>query len=85
VSRRESQLGEKINILRHSLVPKASKLSEKDIEKLFAKFNISKIQLPSISVKDPMAKALNLETGDIIKIERTSPSGKDLYYRRVVE
>jgi len=36
-------------------------------------------------VKDPLAKALDLKPNDIVKIERRSPSGKDSYFRRVVE
>lgn len=75
----------KIDILKHSLVPKTTKLSEKEVEELLKKYNISHVQLPSISIKDPLAKALELEPNDIIRIERISPTGKNDYFRRVVE
>jgi DNA-directed RNA polymerase subunit H len=80
-----SQLAKKIDILKHILVPKTTKLSEKEIKELLDQYNISKVQLPSISIKDPLAKALGLETNDIIKIERQSPTGKNYYFRRAIE
>lgn len=64
----------------HVLQSKHSKLSEKEVEKLLEKFNISKSQLPKIFLNDP-ALPKDCKVGDIIKIER--PNGK-IYYRVVV-
>lgn len=69
----------------HSLVPKHSKLSEKDKEKLFEKYRITGFNLPKILSSDPAIKEFEVETGDVIKIERKSvTAGKSVYYRVVV-
>ena len=50
------------------------------------KFNISLLQLPQISIKDPMAKAVKADINEVLEIEHKSPTGnKDLFYRRVIE
>ena len=67
----------------HILQPKHSKLSEKDSVELLKKSNISKSQLPKILSSDS-ALPENCKIGDVIKIERTSPDGKPVFYYRVV-
>ncbi len=74
----------KIDVTQHVLTPKFSKLSPDEIKNLLEAHNISDVQLPSISEKDPLAKTANLKAGDIIKIERKTQTGKSDYYRRVV-
>jgi len=66
-------------------VPKHSILSKSEKESLLKLHNISESQLPSINIKDPIAKILNAEVGNILKIEREGPSNEYLYFRRVVE
>jgi len=70
---------------KHSLVPKQSKLTEAEKKQLFEKYNISIKELPKISKNDPGVAHLNVKEGDILKIERDSPTaGKIFYYRGVV-
>ncbi len=73
------------SVLDHVLVPKHRILSEEEKRSLLEKFNISEIQLPKILANDPAVKALGAKPGDVIEIERPSPTaGKTLYYRLVV-
>ena len=75
----------KLDITSHVLVPKHTKLSEKDKKELFEKYKISLKDLPRISKTDPAIQHLDIEYGDVIKIERQSPtSGKTIYYRGVL-
>jgi DNA-directed RNA polymerase subunit H len=70
---------------KHSLVPQHSKLTEAEKKQLFEKYNISIKELPKISKKDAGIEKLNVKEGDIIRIERESPTaGKTVYYRGVV-
>ncbi|MEK6878718.1 MAG: DNA-directed RNA polymerase subunit RpoH/Rpb5 C-terminal domain-containing protein [Nanoarchaeota archaeon] len=67
----------------HILQPKHSKLKEDEVEKLLQKYNISKSQLPKISIEDP-AIPEGCKIGDIIKIERKDGDEMFSYYRVVV-
>ncbi len=68
------------------MVPKHEKLSEKEVQRLLERYNISKKQLPKMLSSDPVAKALDLKPGDVVKITRKSRSaGESVYYRCVVE
>jgi DNA-directed RNA polymerase subunit H len=71
--------------LKHVLVPVHTKLNKKEEEELLQKYNVAKVQLPKILVTDPAIAHLNPGEGDIIKIERKSPTrGIALYYRVVI-
>ena len=73
-------------IKKHRLVPKHTKMSEKAIKDLLKKYNILKTQLPKIFASDPVIKMLDAKVGDVIEIERDSPtSGKAKYYRVVID
>lgn len=63
----------------HILQSKHSKLSEKEIEELLNKLNISKAQLPRIFVSDP-ALPENCQVGDVVKIERS----EGIYFRVII-
>ena len=67
----------------HLLQPKNSKLKKEDIDKLLKKFNISLIQLPKISIKDPLIEG-GFEVGDVVRFERKSEEGVEEYFRVVV-
>ena len=67
----------------HILQPKHSKLSEKEVEDLLTKLNVSKAQLPKILSTDP-ALPENCSIGDIVKIERKNDEGIETYFRVVV-
>ena len=70
--------------INHFLVPKHTKLSEANKNKLLQKYNISFEELPRISRKDPAISHLDLGADEIIKIIRPSPTTKEsAYYRRV--
>jgi DNA-directed RNA polymerase subunit H (RpoH/RPB5) len=74
-----------IDISKHIMVPKHTKLNQKETKELFEKYNISFINLPKILIDDPAIQALGLKEGDIVKIERFSEtSGISYYYRGVV-
>ncbi len=74
-----------IDITKHVLVPKHTKLSDKEKEEIFLKFNITEFNLPKILKTDAAVKALNAKPGDVIKIERESATaGKAIYYRAVI-
>jgi DNA-directed RNA polymerase subunit H len=73
------------DISKHILVPKHSKLSGEDVKKVLEKYNISLKQLPRIIKSDPALIGLDAMPGDVIKIERDSPTvGKVAFYRVVI-
>lgn len=68
----------------HILQPKHTKINEKEVNELLAKFNISKTQLPKILLSDP-ALPSSCQIGDIIKIEREDSEDDKIYiYYRVI-
>jgi len=73
-----------IDISKHVLVPKHSKLSEKEKKELMKKFSLDFNQMPKILISDPAIKDLGCQHGDIIKIERKSPTAGKTYFYRVV-
>lgn len=71
------------NVLNHELVPRATVLTEKEVDELKVKYNFkSKDKLPEISRFDPQALALCLRPGDVIKIDRKSNTALDYNYYR---
>jgi len=77
-------VGSNREIFEHFLVPKHEILSEKEVEELLKKYNVTKDKLPKILVTDPAVKAIGAKVGDVIKIERESPTAGKVYYYRVV-
>ncbi|MFO8052054.1 MAG: DNA-directed RNA polymerase subunit H [Thermoplasmatota archaeon] len=76
----------KFNVMENYLVPRHTIISEDQIQELLESYGIGINQLPKILMMDPCAKALNAKPGDVIKVERQSPTaGTSLYYRLVVE
>ena len=72
--------------LTHVLVPKHSKLTQKEKQELFEKYKISLKQLPKISTRDSAIRHLDVEEGDVIKIVRNSPTaGESVFYRGVID
>lgn len=72
------------NTNNHLLVPKHSKLSDSDKDKLFEKYTISFRELPKILKGDSAIAKLDASVGDIIKITRKSKTAGVAYYYRVV-
>lgn len=71
------------NILNHELVPRATVLNTTEEEALFKQYNLTNaMNLPEISRFDPQAMAIGLRPGQIVKLERKSPTAMNsLYYR----
>jgi DNA-directed RNA polymerase subunit H len=70
----------------HILVPKHTKLNEKQKQDLLEKYKISLNELPKISMKDAPVSHMELTTDDVIMIERPSPTSKNtVFYRRVTK
>lgn len=75
----------KIDISKHALVPKHTKLSEKEKEEVLKKYNAAFEDFPRILKKDSALQGLNVKYGDLIKIVRKSPTaGQTVFYRAVV-
>ena len=61
------------NILKHTLVPKHTILSDDEKELFMKKYNIlDNSQIPDISYFSPVSIVIGLRPDDIVKIERTS-------------
>ena len=73
-----------LDVAKHHLVPKHSKLSEAEKGKLLEHYHIHTAVLARISRNDPAIAKLSVKEGDLIKIERDSKtSGTSVYYRVV--
>ena len=76
----------KLIIENHFLIPEHSKINEKEKKELFDQYNISLNELPKIRKDDPAIANLNVNTGDIIKIVRKSPTALEaIFYRCVID
>lgn len=75
-----------INISKHQLVPKHEIMSEQDIKLLLEKYQLKqRSMLPIIQKTDPMARYLDVKSGDIVKVTRPSLSaGEAIVYRYCV-
>ncbi|MBI2144146.1 DNA-directed RNA polymerase subunit H [Candidatus Woesearchaeota archaeon] len=75
----------KVDVRKHVLVPKHVKLSEKEKEEVLKAYSATIENFPRILKKDPALEGLNVKYGDLIRIERKSPTaGKTVFYRTVV-
>jgi DNA-directed RNA polymerase subunit H (RpoH/RPB5) len=72
------------NILNHTLVPDHLVLSEKEVQEIMNKYNITdKIQFPDISRFDPVARVIGLRPGQVCHIIRPSKTTITTDYYRV--
>jgi DNA-directed RNA polymerase subunit H len=75
----------KLTLFDHEIVPVHRALTEEEMIKLFSKYNITKLNLPKISKRDPCIKLIKAKPGDVIEITRNSKTaGISKYYRVVV-
>ncbi|MBS3132261.1 DNA-directed RNA polymerase subunit H [Candidatus Woesearchaeota archaeon] len=74
----------KFSLDKHSLIPKHSKLSEKEKKELFEKYSISEKELPKMSKNDAAIQGLGAAPGDIIRITRQSYTAGESFFYRVV-
>ncbi len=76
----------KKDILKHKLVPEHTILSKSEINKILKELDIHPEQLPKINSDDPVCKAIEAKSGDILKITRKShTAGKFVTYRLVLD
>jgi DNA-directed RNA polymerase subunit H len=69
---------------KHLLIPKHTKLSDAQKEKLLEKYNISIKELPRIFKTDPAISSLNPKPKDVIRIARRSQTASEAIFYRVV-
>ncbi len=75
-----------LDIPKHTLVPVHSKVSDNEKEKVLSALQATTTQLPKIYKDDAALVKLAVKAGDIIKIERKSPTaGVSFYYRVVID
>jgi DNA-directed RNA polymerase subunit H len=68
----------------HILVPEHKKLSKEEKKELLDRYNITTKELPKIMKEDAAIQHISVDVGDVIRIERKSPTaGKTAYYRVV--
>lgn len=73
------------DVTKHVLVPKHSKVSEKELKELSEKYAVDVENLPRVRKVDPAIQHLDVKEGDVVKVERKSATaGVSLFYRRVV-
>ena len=74
------------DLFEHELVPAHIIAPEEEIQLVLDHYGIEKNQLPRIFRDDPAVKVLGARPGQIIRIERDSPTaGRTFYYRLVVD
>jgi len=72
------------NITHHYLVPQHILMNAEEQEELLKKYHCTKAQLPKLPKTDPVARYYGMQSGDICKIIRKSPSmGETIYYRHI--
>lgn len=76
----------KVDVLRHSLVPRHILLTKSETEELLEKYKIHYTDLPQMFEKDPVAIAIGAKEGDVVKIIRESDTSvKQVNYYRYVK
>ncbi len=80
----KKQASKNQDILNHVLVPKHEILTKEEEKEFLDKIRIKKEDLPRIRKEDPAIRHLNPKLGDIVRIERKSPTAGKSYFYRVV-
>ncbi len=74
------------DLFNHELVPPHVIAEESEIQLVLNHYGIDKTHLPRIQTRDPAARVLGARPGQVIRIERESPTaGVAFYYRLVVD
>ncbi len=75
-----------VDIRNHIDVPEHVLLSEKEVNEILEKMDISKDKLPKILVTDPVVRLMGGKQGEVVKIIRESvTAGIDIAYRVIIE
>ncbi len=70
--------------IKHILIPKHEKISDKEKETLLEKYRLSMREIPKIPINDAALQGMDIKVGDVIKITRKSATaGKAVFYRGV--
>ena len=69
---------------KHILVPKHSKISEKEKKDLIEKYSMTLAELPKIIRSDAALKKIAVKPGDVVKVERESQTASEVDFYRVV-
>ena len=73
------------DLFEHELVPTHVIAADDEVQLVLDHYGIEKNQLPRIFRDDPAVKVLGARPGQVIRIERESPTaGKSFYYRLVI-
>ena len=71
--------------LTHELIPTHTKISDDEKKQILEQYHITVHGLPKISISDPAIAHLDVKSGDVIKVERSSRTAGDaVYYRGVI-
>ena len=74
----------KLDITKHLLIPKHSKLSDKERDELLQRYGVVLSNLPRIHKTDAAVEGLAVKPGDVVKIFRKSPTAGEAVFYRVV-
>lgn len=72
------------DLFEHELVPPHIIASDEEVELVLNHYGIEKNQLPRIYRDDPAVKVLGARPGQIVRIQRESPTAGSTYYYRLV-
>ena len=72
------------DLFKHESVPNHIIASQDEVELVLEHYGILKPQLPRILREDPAVKVLGAKAGQVIRIERESPTAGTTYYYRLV-
>ena len=73
------------DLFEHELVPQHTIATDTEVKLVLEHYGIEKSQLPRIYRDDPAVKVLGARPGQIVRVQRESPTaGKTFYYRLVV-
>ncbi|MBS1262966.1 MAG: DNA-directed RNA polymerase subunit H [Methanonatronarchaeales archaeon] len=79
-------MGKNYEVSRHDMVPEHEVIPGEKVEELLETYEIDVRQLPKILVNDPVAKEMETEPGDVLRVVRKSPTaGVAVSYRLVIE
>lgn len=75
----------KFKVTEHELVPKHEVVPMEEAIKILRELGIRPEQLPYLRASDPVAREIGAKPGDLVRIERKSPTaGKVVVYRYVI-
>jgi DNA-directed RNA polymerase subunit H len=72
------------DLFEHEMVPPHIIAEDSEIQMVLDHYGINKTHLPRIQVKDPAARVLGARPGQVVRVERESPTAGSTYYYRLV-